>query len=275
MFLAPTLAGIPYLTDRCQRFNIVGEHSIRERIRGSVAQCLGIRSGICRILLPSSEVQEDSDPLGVVSQFPEGSWVRVRDEASIRKTLDASLCLRGLRSTAGQWKTCSNVYRVAKVVRRVVDDERCIRPVSSTVLLHGLDCTTNGAGAACGRYCPTWYRDEWLEPADPPAQEPQEHHGTLRCARIRPLEQILSRLDLLGQREGLAFMPEMGRYSGTRARILQRVSHVLEYNRWVGLRGGICILEGLHCTGAVLGSDGPCDRACRFLWHTDWLEVDA
>jgi hypothetical protein len=274
MFIAPTLPAIPYLTERCQRFNAVGKHSVRERVSGRVAQGLGIKGGIRRWLSPSPAAPP-RDPLGAISRFAEGSWVRVRDEASIRETLDARSCLRGLKFSPGMWMTCSKVYRVSKVMRRIIDDERRMRPVARTVLLSGVDCTANGTDEACGRYCPLMYRDEWLEPSEAPPEEVATHAGDLRLARVRSLEQILGRLDLLGQREGLLFMPEMGRYAGIQAPILQQLPRVLEYGRWVEPRGAIYILDGLHCTGAILGSDGPCDRACRLLWHTDWLDLDA
>ena len=274
MFVAPALPKIPYLTDRCQRFDIVGEHSLRERVAGRMAQGLGLKSGIRRLLQPSSKAH-DSDPLGAISQFREGSWVRVRDEASVRKTLDERGYLRGLRFSRGLWPTCSRVYRVAKVVRRVIDDERMMRPIARTVLLHGVDCSEAGTDAGCGRHCPMWYRDEWLEPCDAPSQEMKDPQAEPpRYGRVRPLEQILSRLDPLGRREGLTLMPEMARYVGTRARIARRITRVLEYNRWVDVCANIYILEGLHCTGAVLGSEGPCDRACSLLWHADWLRIE-
>jgi hypothetical protein len=34
------------------------------------------------------------------------------------------------------------------------------------------------------------------------------------------------------------------------------------------------LLAGAHCTGAVLGTKGPCDRACAMLWHEDWLILE-
>ena len=275
MLFTPLLPAIPYLIERCQRFNMVGQHSLRERIKGRVGQGLGIKSGIRRLLQLAPEPRS-TDPLGPPSRFAEGSWVRVRDEASIRQTLDTHACLRGLRFSPGQWTTCSKVYRVAKVVRRIIDDERRMRPVARTIYLEGsgVDCTGNGTGEACGRYCPMFYRDEWLEPSDPPAQQQDGPQGQVHYARIRPLGQILDRLDLLGQRQGLMFMPEMGRYAGMRVRVFGRISRALEYYRWVDVLVPVYILEGLHCTGASLGSDGPCDRGCHLLWHVDWLEFE-
>jgi CelD/BcsL family acetyltransferase involved in cellulose biosynthesis len=274
MLFVPTLPPIPYLTGACQRFNIIGNHSVSQRIGGRVAQGLGIKSGIRRLLHPPPSVPP-RDLLGAASRFAEGVSVRVRDEASIRRTLDGRSCLRGLLFAPGQWTTCSKVYRVAKSVRRIMDDNGRMRPVSRTVLLDGVDCTGKGSEAGCGRHCPMMYRDDWLELAEPPPEEPTTEPKNVRFARIRPVKEILGRLDLLGQREGLMLMPEMARHAGTRAPILRQLSQVFEYDRWLKPWNPIYILEGLYCTGGILGSDGPCDRACRLLWHVDWLELDA
>jgi hypothetical protein len=273
MLFTPTLPPIPYLTGRCQRFNIIGQHSLRERISGRVGQGLGIKSSIGCLLRPGASLSPH-DPLGVPSRFAEGDWVRVRDQAAVRGTLDGGSRLRGLEFTAAQWTTCSKVHRVVKRVRRIIDDKGKMRPVSHTVLLSGIDCTGDGT-AGCGRHCPMMYRDEWLDPADPQPEELVAPPGEARFARIRPLQQIPSRLDWLGQREGLMFMPEMARYAGTRARILRQLSQVFEYDCWRETPHPIYILDGLHCTGGILGSHGPCHRACRLLWHADWIELDA
>jgi hypothetical protein len=273
MLLAPTLPPIQYLTGRCQRFNVIGKHSLRERITGRVEQGLGIRSGICCLFHPAPTVPPHH-PVGIPSRFAEGTWVRVRDEAGVRETLDGGAHLRGLKFASAQWSTCSKVYRVIKNVRRIVDDRGKMRPVSRTVLLSGVDCTSDGTGG-CGRHCPMMYRDEWLEPAEPQADDVAAPREELRLARIRSLEEMPRRLDLLGQREGLMFMPEMARYAGTRVGIMRQLSQVFEYDCWRAPPRPIYILEGLHCTGAIFGSHGPCDRACRLLWHADWLEPDA
>ena len=271
MLFVPTLPPIPYLTGRCQRFNIIGRHSLRARISGRVGQGFGIRSGL-RYLLRSAPSVPPHDPLSALSRFAQGAWVRVRDQAGLRETLDGRSRLRGLEFTSPQWATCSKVYRVMKSVRRIIDDRGKLRPVSRSVLLAGVDCTSDGFGG-CGRNCPMMYRDEWLDPAEPPPSEPVASGADMRFARVRPLQQILTRLDWLGQREGLMFMPEMARYAGTRAGILRRLSQVFEYDSWREPPHPIYILDGLHCSGGILGSQGPCDRACRLLWHADWLEL--
>ena len=69
-------------------------------------------------------------------------------------------------------------------------------------------------------------------------------------------------------------MPEMRAYVGKRFAIASQLTEVFEYDRWLPTRAGVYILDGLHCTGAVTGRRGPCDRACALMWHEEWLHVD-
>ena len=274
MLFTPTLPPIPHLTGRCQRLTLIGKHSLLQRLTGRIGQGSGIKTRVRR-LRHARPPAPRRDPLGASSRFADGTWVRVRDEASVRRTLDGQSRLRGLMFTPAQWETCSRVYRVVKSVRRIIDDKGRLRPVSRTVLLGGVDCGGESDTAGCGRHCPTWYRDEWLEASEPPAETPGACEQHLRIARVGPMEHILKRLGLLDRRDGLMFMPEMARYVGTRVGIVRQLSRVFEYDRWTEPPCPVYILEGLHCTGAILGSDGPCDRTCPLLWHADWLELDA
>ncbi|HEU0031234.1 MAG TPA: GNAT family N-acetyltransferase [Kofleriaceae bacterium] len=254
----------------CQRADIVGVHSIVARARGRLTNGLGIKSGLVRAIKPPPA----REPLGTPSGLEPGSWVRVKPEAELRTTLDAREKTRGLAFTPAQWQTAGEVFQVAKQVRRLRDDHGRFRPVSRTVLLEGVDCAGYGPEpAGCGRHCPLMYRDEWLEPAEPPPRGPTPPRA-VRHARVRELSDIRDGLDLRGRRDGLTFMPEMAQYAGQRFAIASTLSTVFEYDRWVATRAPIYILEGVHCTGAVVGKDGPCDRACAVMWHADWLVVE-
>lgn len=272
---------ISYLTGRCQRLNIIGAHSFADRVRGRVQQGLGIKSGLRR-MVRRPPPRSGRDPLGAPSRHAAGTWVRVRDEASVRPTLDGRSRLRGLEFTAQQWLTCGRVLRVDRNVRRIIDDRGALRPVAGTVLLGGVDCGGEDGTAGCGRHCPMMYRDEWLEPAQAPAApvvrddeaQIEPRRGEARFARIRSGAEIAETLDLLGLREGLMFMPEMSRYQGQRVRVVRQLPRVFEHDRWLETPSPVYILEGLRCEGAVLGSDGPCDRACPMLWHADWLRLE-
>lgn len=254
----------------CQRDDIVGIHSLVERARGKLDQGLGIKSGVQRALHPP---KQPAERLGAESRYAAGSWVRVLDEERIRSTLDVRSKLRGLEFVPAQWQTTGRVYRVQKQVRRLRDDHGRFRPVGGTVLLEGVTCAGTGPEpTGCGRHCPLMYREEWLEPAAAPPQPPTPR-ATLH-ARVRGADEIRLGLDVWGRRDGLSFMPEMAEYAGRRFPIATRLSDVFEYDRWVKTRKSIYILSGLNCTGAALGADGPCERACALLWHEDWLIVE-
>jgi CelD/BcsL family acetyltransferase involved in cellulose biosynthesis len=254
----------------CQRADIIGAHTLVGRVRGRLDRGLGIKSGIKRLINPPPP----RDPLGQPSAFAPGSWVRVKSVEELRATLDTRDRTRGLLFTETQWLTAGKVFRTARQVRRLRDDHGRFRPVSRTVLLDGVDCAGDGpTPTGCGRHCPMMYRDEWLEPASAPPRAPGHAHP-MRHARVRDLDEILAGLDLRGRRDGLTFMPEMKAHVGKRFAIANQLTTVFEYDRWISTRAPIYILDGLHCSGAVLGDRGPCDRGCAMMWHEDWLHVE-
>jgi CelD/BcsL family acetyltransferase involved in cellulose biosynthesis len=254
----------------CQRADIIGTHTLVQRIRGRIDAGLGIKSGIARVLHPPPP----RDPLGEPSAFEPGAWVRVKPLEQLHETLDDDDRTRGLAFTGAQWETPGKVFRVVKQVRRLRDDHGRFRPVARTVLLDGVDCVGDLAEhAGCGRRCPMMYRDEWLEPASAPQRGPTSAR-IVRHARVRDLDEILAGLDPWGRRDGLTFMPEMRAYTGKRHTIASTLDRVFEYDRWTAPPKPIYILEDLCCTGAVVGDRGPCDRACALLWHEDWLVVE-
>jgi hypothetical protein len=61
---------------------------------------LGVRSTLRALFAPSAAaapVEPPAAPLAALSRFAHGDWVRVRDAAQVRATLDAGDRLRGLR----------------------------------------------------------------------------------------------------------------------------------------------------------------------------------
>jgi CelD/BcsL family acetyltransferase involved in cellulose biosynthesis len=255
----------------CQRDDRIGRHSFVERVRARLARGLGVKSSVRRLFAPPKPPR---DPLGAASRFAPGDWVRVVEPERVRATLDRHGRDHGLSFVPTQWETCGGVYRVSRLVRRIRDDHGSMRPIGHTVLVEGVTCAGCGVEpAGCGRHCPLMFRDAWLEPADAPRREPPGPSAG-RHARVRSVEQIKKGLDLHGRRDGLMFMPEMAGHAGKRFRVLQRLPRVFEYDRWVETRTPIYTLEGLNCSGAILKSKGPCDRACALLWHADWLDFE-
>ncbi|MFO0570534.1 MAG: GNAT family N-acetyltransferase [Polyangiaceae bacterium] len=252
----------------CQKPDIVGDHSLGERVRGRVDRGLGIRSGLTRL----ARVAPHADgSLGEASKYPPGTWVRVLDAEAIEKTLGSDGRMRGLEFVPVQRDTAGGVFRVEAHVRRIRDDHGRFRPVARTVLLQGVTCAGDGeTPRGCGRHCPLWYRDEWLEPAEPPRREPPKA-SVLAHVRVRSLEEIQAGLDLRGRRDGVSFLPEMSEFADKRFHALARIDRVFEYDAWVPTRRPLFILQGVACKGASVGRKGPCDRACALLWHEDWL----
>lgn len=213
--------------------------------------------------------------LGKPSRFPAGAWVRVRSPDGVFATLDQRKTLRGLLWGWQQWPSCGTVHRVLKPVRRMMDDAFQVRAISGTVILDTVPCSGPQGNHGCGRDCPMMFRDEWLEevPAPPPpAAAPRD--GDAAYATVRSAAEIVATLDRHRECQGLMFMPEMYAYAGQRFRVRRRVDWVLDGGARVPVTAPIYLLEGLHCGGEILGAEGPCDRACRLLWHQDWLLME-
>lgn len=212
--------------------------------------------------------------LGAPSRFAAGTWVRIHEPARIFATLDRRKGLRGLPWGWQQWPSCGTVHRVLKPVRRMMDDAHRMRAIAGTVMIDTVSCGGPDGDQGCGRDCPMMYRDEWLEAAAPPAG-PAAPDEDCAYATVRGAAEIAATLDADHGRRGLLFMPEMQAYAGQRFPLRRRVERVLDGSAHVPVAEPIHILEGLHCSGAILGADGPCDRACRLLWHEDWLRIEA
>jgi hypothetical protein len=251
---------------RCQMNDVIGDHSRRRRLLARLRRGIGVRSGLRNVFSPPGGGQR----LGAPSRFHPGEWVRVVDEAQVRATLGPGDRLRGLLFVPAQFTTCGHVYRVHKRVRRIMDDDGRMRPVSGTVLLEGVTCDCGGATLGCGRHCPLFYRDEWLEKAAAPPGADVQTDGSL-WVTVKSAAEIRATLDDRGQRDGVSFPREMRRFCGERRRVVRRVERVHELGHWTPTRGPVYILEGAHCAGTALGDCGPCDRACALRWHGDWL----
>ena len=109
---------------------------------------------------------------------------------------------------------------------------------------------------------------------DQAARRPHDHaHSDAFYATVKSAAEIKHTLNWRGKHRGLMFMPEMQAYEGQRFRVLKKIDRTWEHFESTAAEP-VYILEGLHCTGAVLAEDGPCDRGCYLLWHEAWLNLE-
>lgn len=249
----------------CQRRSELAAHPPLERLIWASGQGT-IRSGLKEIWDPPPRAG-----MGKPSRFSAGELVRVKSREEISATLDQKDRLRGLWFVPAQWDYCGQTFRVRRQLRRVLDDKGHFRAIGGTVILDGVDCGGKHGVAGCGRHCPLWFRDEWLEPAeatDVPAPKPAERHATVRSEA-----EIRATLDREGRCDGVLFTSEIAAFTGRRLPVEGAVQEVFEHEQWLPPRAEVLMLEGARCTGCSLGEDGPCHRACPLLFHRSWLEV--
>ncbi|MFH0900933.1 MAG: hypothetical protein V2A73_09920 [Pseudomonadota bacterium] len=93
--------------------------------------------------------------------------------------------------------------------------------------------------------------------------------------RVKKIAEIRATLNGRGQYHGLAYMPEMERYSGKTMTVRKRVTLFFdERTREMRKLKDVVILEDVFCEGRP--SDpwdyGGCDRTCFLFWKEAWLE---
>lgn len=93
--------------------------------------------------------------------------------------------------------------------------------------------------------------------------------------RIRSAREIASTLDKNGKNRGLTFEPEMMRYCGRSARVLCRVTQIIDERTGKKRKlGNDCIiLEGLACEGLENRGRLFCPRSPYYLWREAWLQA--
>jgi hypothetical protein len=89
--------------------------------------------------------------------------------------------------------------------------------------------------------------------------------------RVKSKEQILSTLDRNGRNRGLSFDPEMLKYCGRRARVLRRVTRIIDERsgRMLHLPRDCIILEDVTCQADY---HRFCPRGIYQYWRELWLE---
>jgi hypothetical protein len=89
--------------------------------------------------------------------------------------------------------------------------------------------------------------------------------------QVKSKEQILATLDRNGRNRGLSFDSEMLKYCGRRARVLRRVTRIIEERtgRMLHLSRDCIILEGVTCQADY---HRFCPRGIYSYWREIWLE---
>jgi hypothetical protein len=102
-----------------------------------------------------------------------GDWVRVRPEAEIRATLDHFSALNGCGFMPEMVPYCGQTLRVFKPVGIFLDErDYKLKKASGLVLLEDAICEGTALYGRCDRCCFFFWREEWLERAPAPAEQP-------------------------------------------------------------------------------------------------------
>ena len=113
-----------------------------------------------------SEAVPDERPL---MRLASGDWVRIRSKEQIEATLDRWQSLKGCGFMDGMASYCGTTQRVLKRVERFMDERDFrLKKASGVVLIEGLMCS---GGGRCDRSCFYFWREEWLEKIDEPAEK--------------------------------------------------------------------------------------------------------
>lgn len=89
--------------------------------------------------------------------------------------------------------------------------------------------------------------------------------------RVKSREEIVRTLDRSNRNRGMTFDPEMLRYCGRQARVLQRVERIIDEKtgKMSHLRNPCIVLEGVVCTADY---HRLCPRGIYPYWREIWLE---
>ena len=215
-------------------------------------------------------------PKSTLNGLQAGDWVRVRSLKEIEATINHWNQVKGCGFMPEMAEYCGTTHRILKHMKRFVDErDLLIKKSRGIILLEGVMCRGTAGFGSCDRACFHFWREEWLEkvnePADPNPSISAERLRAGDWVRVRSLEEIETTFKRGKQVNGCAFMPEMAEYCGTKQMVLKPLKRFLdERDLRVKNASGIILLEGLMCQGAA--EFGSCDRSCFYLWREEWLE---
>jgi len=136
-----------------------------------------VKKGISRLtragILPRKKTatavnaRKDTPPL----VLQPGDWVRIHSAEEIRATLGSFNEIKGCAFIKDMWQYCGTVQQVLKPVERFLDErDYRVKKVRGIVILKGLYCQGTEVFGRCDRTCHLFWRTEWLEKVDPPAE---------------------------------------------------------------------------------------------------------
>ena len=215
-------------------------------------------------------------PKSALNDLQAGDWVRVRSIEEIQTTLNHWNQVRGCAFMPEMAIYCGTTHRVLKRMKSFVDErDLLIKKSNGIILLEGVMCRGTAGFGNCDRACFHFWREEWLEKVDGPADSPPvfsaERLPAGEWVRVRSLKEIEATLEPGKQVNGCAFMPEMAEYCDTEQQALKPLRRFVdERDLRVKKASGIILLEGVMCRGA--DEFGNCDRTCFYLWREEWLD---
>lgn len=208
-----------------------------------------------------------------------GDWVRVRPLEEIAVIVNHWNQIKGCAFMPEMEQFCGTTQRVLKSMDRFVDERDLqIKKSKGIILLEGVMCEGTEDFGRCDRSCYHFWREEWLEKIEPPADSlPDVSTDKVEAANhlimVRSLKEIEATLNN-NKLKGCAFLPEMTSFCCTKQRILKRLHRFVdEHDLRVKKSSGLVLLEGVTCQGKA--DSITCDRSCFYLWREEWLKMDS
>ena len=102
--------------------------------------------------------------------------------------------------------------------------------------------------------------------------EPGEPLKAGDLVQVLSLEEITKLLNEKNETKGLAFLPSMYKFCGTKARVRKRLSYIFDERARVMRKiKNVVILEEVICDGEGMFDAESCDRGCFLFWKESWL----
>ena len=209
-----------------------------------------------------------------------GDWVRVRPLEEIAVIVNHWNQIKGCAFMPEMAQFCGTTQRVLKSMDQFVDERDLqIKKSKGIILLEGVMCEGTEDFGRCDRSCYHFWREEWLEKIEMPAESlpdvsAEKVQAVNDLVTVRSFNEIEATLNHKNELKGCAFLPEMKIFCGTKQRILKRLHRFVdEHDLRVKKSSGLVLLDGITCQGKA--DSVTCDRSCFYLWREEWLKIDS